>query len=243
MKRQSFRLPFTALATAFFLAFSFQPTPSDPSIVDPARLPRPEEDVLLRELASWTVGRPSSGLQVMTSADLDAALAPEPRQLTLFASELGVEEQRRFLQVLPFGTAMARAAERHELDGLLLAAVVETESRFSPRAVSPRGAVGLMQVLPSTAEAYGSPDLFDPHANLDVGSRYLRRLIKTYDGDLELALAAYNAGPAAVDRYGRVPPFRETRDYVKRVLARYEKHRQSVWEEPLEGAEYAIGAR
>ena len=85
-----------------------------------------------------------------------------------------------------------------------------------------------MQVLPSTGEMYGVQNLTDPHVNLDVGSRYLRQLLRDYDGDLEMALAAYNAGPATVERYGSVPPFRETRDYVKKVLRLYEKHRQSV---------------
>jgi soluble lytic murein transglycosylase-like protein len=85
-----------------------------------------------------------------------------------------------------------------------------------------------MQVLPRTGAMYGARDLSDPHVNLDVGSRYLHQLLQDYDGDLELALAAYNAGPAAVERYGRVPPFRETQDYVRRVMRLYEKHRQSL---------------
>ncbi|HSN85412.1 MAG TPA: lytic transglycosylase domain-containing protein [Thermoanaerobaculia bacterium] len=167
-------------------------------------------------------------MPVVTSRDLDAVLANKPRELTLLPEEPDLEAQRRLLNDLPFGNAMALAAERHEVDGLLLAAVVEMESRFRPTAVSPRGAVGLMQVLPATGAMYGRNDLSDPHVNLDVGSRYLRRLLRDYDGDLELALAAYNAGPAAVERYHGVPPFRETRDYVKRVLRRYEEHQRSL---------------
>ncbi len=229
MKHRAFRLPFALLSTGFFLAISFHPLPSDPSITDLSELPRPTDAALLQELADWVVTRPPEGLRALTPGDLDAALAPGPRQLSLFP-EIGPEEQRRFLRDLPFGTAMATMAERHRVNGLLLAAIVEIESRFRPQAVSPRGAVGLMQVLPSTAEAYGASDLFDPYVNLDVGSRHLRRLLDDYDGDLERALAAYNAGAAAVERYDGVPPYRETRDYVKRVLARYERHRQRVWE-------------
>jgi len=112
-----------------------------------------------------------------------------------------------------------------------VAAIVEAESGFNPGRVSPRGAVGLMQVLPSTAGglgAAGDKDLHDPRVNLDVGSRYLGRLIEDYSGDLELVLAAYNAGPGAVERYRGVPPYPETQEYVRRVLTLYDEHNQTV---------------
>jgi soluble lytic murein transglycosylase-like protein len=83
--------------------------------------------------------------------------------------------------------------------------------------------MGLMQVRPAVGEAYGASDLFDPYANVDVGSRYLGSLLAEYDGDLQLTLAAYNAGPAAVARYGGIPPYRETRQYVRKVLAHYDE--------------------
>lgn len=219
------RLSLTMFSTVLFLGFSLLPAPSNP-----APDLRQPTDQSLEELARWVAGAPSrqDRLPVVTPRDLDAALAEEPQRHTLLPEGHGPEAQRRFLSDFPFGSAMAVAAERHDVDGLLLAAVVETESRFRPAAVSPRGAVGLMQVLPTTGEMYGARDLTDPHVNLDVGSRYLHRLLRDYDGDLELALAAYNAGPAAVERYGGVPPFRETRDYVKRVLRKYEEHRRSL---------------
>lgn len=222
------RLRFGMFSTLLFLGFSLRPAPSDPSVPD-LRHPAAQKQSL-EELASWVIGVPSrqTPMPVVTSRDLDAVLANKPRELTLLPEEPDLEAQRRLLNDLPFGNAMALAAERHEVDGLLLAAVVEMESRFRPTAVSPRGAVGLMQVLPATGAMYGRNDLSDPHVNLDVGSRYLRRLLRDYDGDLELALAAYNAGPAAVERYGGVPPFRETRNYVKRVLRRYEEHQRSL---------------
>ena len=224
--KQRFR--FGMFSTLLFLGFSLRSAPSDPSVPD-LRHPAAQKQSL-EELASWVAGVPSrqSPMPVVTSRDLDAALANKPTELTLLPEGPDLEARRRLLNDLPFGNAMALAAERHEVDGLLLAAVVETESRFRPAAVSPRGAVGLMQVLPSTGAMYGRSDLSDPHVNLDVGSRYLRRLLRDYDGDLELALAAYNAGPAAVERYGGVPPFRETRNYVKRVLRRYEEHQRSL---------------
>lgn len=227
------RLRLGMFSTLLFLGFSLLPAPSDPAIPD-LRDPRLQKQAL-EELASWAAGVPSRQVRmpIVTQRDLDAALADEPRRHTLLPERLDPEARRRFLSDFPFGSAMAVAAERHDVDGLLLAAVVETESRFVPSAVSPRGAVGLMQVLPSTGAMYGRVDLSDPHVNLDVGSRYLRRLLQDYDGDLELALAAYNAGPAAVERYGGVPPFRETRDYVRKVLRRYEEHQRKLDDSPL----------
>jgi len=97
-------------------------------------------------------------------------------------------------------------------------AVAEAESGFNPRAVSPTGAAGLMQLMPSTARALGGTDGFDPWQNVLAGARYLRSLLDRF-GSLELALAAYNAGPGAVERWGGVPPYRETRSYVSKILA------------------------
>jgi len=113
------------------------------------------------------------------------------------------------------------AARRHGLDPGLVTAVVSVESGFRPRAVSPKGAQGLMQLMPGTAESLGVEDAFDPSQNLDGGARHLGQLLTLYGGDLERALAAYNAGETAVHRHGGVPPYRETRAYVKKVLERY----------------------
>ena len=119
----------------------------------------------------------------------------------------------------------AAAAERHGLDPELVLAVVGVESAFRPEAVSPKGAQGLMQLMPRTAVSLGVEDAFDPEQNLDGGVRHLGSLLAQYDGDVERALAAYNAGEGAVARHGGIPPFRETREYVKRVLERYERAR------------------
>ena len=116
------------------------------------------------------------------------------------------------------GPLIDRHSGDHGLDPRLVAAVVQAESAFDHLAVSPRGAVGLMQLMPATAAGLAVDDPYDPDQNLRGGTAYLRRLLDRYGGDLELALAAYNAGPEAVDRYGGVPPYRETRDYVRRVL-------------------------
>lgn len=114
------------------------------------------------------------------------------------------------------------AARRAEVDPELVRAVIVVESGFDARAVSKRGASGLMQLMPATATRYGARDVFDPQQNIRAGTQYLRDLIDRYDNDVELVLAAYNAGEQTVDRYGRkIPPFAETRDYVPRVLRVY----------------------
>ncbi len=115
------------------------------------------------------------------------------------------------------------AARRHGLDPDLVLAVVQVESGFRPDAVSPKGAQGLMQLMPGTANALGVLDPLDPGQNLDGGARHLGALVARYDGDLNRALAAYNAGEGAVARHRGVPPYRETRDYVKKILKRYKK--------------------
>lgn len=226
MKRSRTRVSLAVLATVLALAISLDSTPSDTSVPAPHQQPVPQEDAAeLQNLAHWTVTGSRSaprGFQAIRTEDFAAAMTSDPQELSLF--EPDPEARRRFLHGLPYGTAISAAAERHEVDGLLLAAIVSVESGFTPEAVSPKGATGLMQVRPSVGRAYGAGDLFDPYANVDVGSRYLRGLMKDYEGDLELALAAYNAGPAAVARYGGVPPYRETRAYVRKVLARYEEY-------------------
>ncbi len=119
---------------------------------------------------------------------------------------------------VPFREVIEEAAGVWGVDADLVRAVIEVESAFEPRAVSAKGAMGLMQLMPATARQYGVADLFDPRANIDAGTRHLRTLLDRYD--LSLALAAYNAGAGAVDRYGGVPPYRETKDYVRRVMSR-----------------------
>jgi soluble lytic murein transglycosylase-like protein len=123
-------------------------------------------------------------------------------------------------------TALATAAaRRHGLEPALVLAVVQVESAFRPHAISPKGAQGLMQLMPPTARELGVKDAFDPEQNLDGGARYLRQLLVRYKGDVKRALAAYNAGPGAVDRHQGVPPYRETRQYVRRVLDKYKKEK------------------
>ena len=120
-----------------------------------------------------------------------------------------------------FDDLIASAAREHALDPKLLKSVMLFESGFNPKAVSRKGARGLMQLMPQTAQMHGVRNMHDPAQNVQAGARHLSSLMDLYGGDLEKALAAYNAGEAAVERYRGVPPFDETRDYVRNILGTY----------------------
>jgi hypothetical protein len=118
---------------------------------------------------------------------------------------------------VPYSQFISAAAKKYDLDPQLLARVVQAESNFNPRAVSRRNAQGLMQLLPSTSSGLSVRNPFDPAQSIDAGARYLRQLLDKFSGDVELALAAYNAGPDRVTQYHGVPPYRETRNYVRKI--------------------------
>jgi len=117
--------------------------------------------------------------------------------------------------------AIERAAARHNVDPSLVRSVVKVESNFNPNAVSRAGAMGLMQLMPSTARSLNVSNPFDPQQNVDAGVRHLRKLLDSYNGNVRLSLAAYNAGSGAVARSAGVPHFRETQDYVRRITNLY----------------------
>ncbi len=119
------------------------------------------------------------------------------------------------------------ASGRYRLDPDLVNSVIKAESAFNPRAVSPKGAQGLMQLMPGTASALGVPNSFDPQANVEGGAKYLRELLERYNFDLRKALAAYNAGPERVERFGGIPPYYETRTYVTRVVKDFNKKKDA----------------
>jgi soluble lytic murein transglycosylase-like protein len=118
----------------------------------------------------------------------------------------------------PLENVVANASSRQHLDPDLVNSVIHAESDFNPHAVSPKGAQGLMQLMPQTASRLGVDNAFDPKANVEGGTQYLRTLLERYHFDLVKALAAYNAGPQRVEQYGGVPPYRETRAYVARIV-------------------------
>jgi len=123
---------------------------------------------------------------------------------------------------------ISSAAARYSLDARFVTAIIHQESRGNRLAKSPKGALGLMQVMPRTADEIGIRDRRNPLDNLMGACKYLRLLINKYRGNLPLVLAAYNAGPRAVDKYGGIPPFAETQDYVRKVLSRYQQLKLSA---------------
>jgi len=117
---------------------------------------------------------------------------------------------------------MIDAGTRNGIDPLLLYSIMHQESSFKSHAISPKGARGLMQLMPGTAVRFGVTNIFDPRQNIEGGARYVRFLLDRFDGDVNLTLAGYNAGEGAVEKYGwRVPPYAETQEYVRRISRRY----------------------
>jgi soluble lytic murein transglycosylase len=118
-----------------------------------------------------------------------------------------------------------KACKQHGIKYELVKAIIHAESSFNPNAVSPAGACGLMQLMPENIEKFNVSDPFDPHENIMAGTKFFRQLLERYDSDLELTLAAYNAGPGAVDQFQGIPPYPETQEYVSRVLRYYSNYK------------------
>jgi soluble lytic murein transglycosylase-like protein len=141
-----------------------------------------------------------------------------PATMALFPGvSVSVEQVRALPPDQAYDDLIRRAARIYSLDEDLIRAVIRAESSFDPLRVSPAGAQGLMQIMPALAKDLGVTDPFDPRQNIMAGARYLRRLLDVHSGNVALALASYNAGPASVARYKGMPPFRETRNYVKKI--------------------------
>src|SRR6185436_7306901 len=133
-----------------------------------------------------------------------------------------------FAESMPYGELIHQKAVKYNVDPALVAAVIEQESRFRPQAKSPVGARGLMQLMPRTGRWMGAQNLYDPEQNVDAGVKYIKYLHQRFNGDLKKTIAAYNAGEGNVQRYRGVPPFRETRTYVKKVLKNYDKRTKQL---------------
>jgi len=158
--------------------------------------------------------------------------APPARKADIFHTEMArisdAIRQDFFANAIPFGDLIHEKAQKYDVDPALVAAVVETESRFHPQARSSVGARGLMQLMPRTGRWLGATNLYDPEQNVDAGVRYLKYLQHRFDGNLKKTIAAYNGGEGNVQRYGGVPPFHETRSYVKKVMSRYEARQRQL---------------
>ena len=139
----------------------------------------------------------------------------------------GPSSRRRPPRVSRYDRLISRLGQSHEVPPALVKAVIAAESNFNPRAVSKKGAQGLMQLMPQTARELGVENAFEPEQNVSGGTRYLRQMLTRY-GDVSRALAAYNAGPEAVDRYRGIPPYQETQAYVDRVLTYYVTYNEAL---------------
>ena len=156
-----------------------------------------------------------------------SVLVAEPKEQAVAASATDISTQALIVtNKIRYDRMVNEVANTYGLESALLHAVISVESRYSPKAVSKKGAAGLMQLMPVIARRYGVADPLDPVQNLHGGAKYLRDLMKKFNNDRSLALAAYNAGEGAVAKYGnRIPPYRETTNYVPRVLGFYRKYR------------------
>ncbi len=135
-------------------------------------------------------------------------------------SDLSVKRERSFFPIIQ------RASLRYNIDPALVKAIIRVESEYNPKAVSVKGAKGLMQLMPVTAKVLGVDDAFNPEQNIHAGVRHFRFLLKQFNGDVKLALAAYNAGSRHVKRYNDIPPFKETKRYLKKVFRYYEFYKE-----------------
>jgi soluble lytic murein transglycosylase-like protein len=142
----------------------------------------------------------------------------------------------------PYKAEIDGAAAKYGIDPALLRGLIRQESNFNPSAGSPAGAQGLCQLMPGTAAALGCTNPLDPAQNIDAGAKYLRQQLDAFGGDVSKALAAYNAGPGAVKRYGGVPPYAETQNYVRQVQAYADEYRSQSQPQPQPQPAAAIGA-
>lgn len=194
------------------------------------RRPRHAFGVLIA--MSYLCATPASAQVLEISADGAVAVYAAPSVFTDTGVQVISPPQRdalpsRSFTAVDVSRALNAAAERQQLSVGLLEAIAWRESRFRQTAVSPVGAIGVMQLMPGTARELGV-DPYDLYQNVDGGAAYFRRMLNRYQGDLVRALAAYNAGPGAVDRYGGVPPYRETQAYVTAILGRLSQPVSSV---------------
>lgn len=183
------------------------------------------EKVLAGEEPALFTAAAQQQLQLITPSIREEFLMPRER-----AHTLDVERFREnfFRARVPYGDIIYREAKRYGIQPELVAAVIDTESNFRPTLVSTKNAQGLMQIIPATGRLMGANNLFNPADNIRAGTRYLRYLNRRFPGDSQLVLAAYNAGEGAIGRFGGIPPYRETQQYVRKVASRRSEYQRKV---------------
>ena len=164
-----------------------------------------------------------AGLVIPTNVQTDVPVAAIRRKARYHSGIANLELEQ----------AVIRAAQQHHVQPALLLAVMKAESSFNPTVISKAGAVGLMQLVPETAIRHGVRNLYDANENITGGAKHLRYLLNRFHGNIRLALAAYNAGEGTVDRYRQIPPYKETQDYVKKVLIYYRSYKKDGWIMPV----------
>lgn len=198
----------------------------------------------------WLLAAPASAgdIYVYQASDGSRLITDHPRtepgyRLIKVYSESNLWQEtgkRRYPAFAPkpssYDAVIRNTAHEVSLDPMLIKSVMHAESAFNPNAVSRKGASGLMQLMPDTARRYGVSSIFDPEQNILGGARYLSYLLERFDGDLELTLAGYNAGEKAVDETGGVPPYAETRHYVKKVMNLYRQYRNESCAQNIDDA-------
>ena len=203
------RVRLCRLACGLVLALSVRAMGSDLAVLHNGFSIRHDRREVVGSVTRLYVSPPATGYVEVPTDEIDhfepdlSPLAPAP------VKSSGLDQ------------VVASAGERHHLDPDLIRSVIHAESGFNVRAVSPKGAQGLMQLMPGTASGLGVANAFDPQSNVEGGTEYLRMLLERYDFDLIKALAAYNAGPQRVEHYGGVPPFHETQAYVARIIREF----------------------
>jgi hypothetical protein len=165
-----------------------------------------------------TGGEVTCDRSLIEKIDPDEVPYPEPVAAVAAGETQQSPSKSSLLEETPYGEIIAALSEAHGVDPLLVRALIQVESNYKPKARSRKGAMGLMQLMPSTARVYNVRNPFDPRANIEAGIKHLKSLLDRFEG-IEIALAAYNAGEGAVEKFNGVPPYRETRTYISRILA------------------------
>src|SRR5579862_4662566 len=229
------RLPSRAIAVAAMMAAAILPClASEVAVLKNGFSIRHERHKIIGDVTRLYVNADgSSFVDVPTSQvdhfeaapDLPKAVAPQPASTYPNSPGHPVVAARGFpaRSQADLSQVVNEASDRYRLDPDLVTSVIKAESAFNAHAVSPKGAQGLMQLMPGTASQLGVPNAFDPQANVEGGTKYLRELLERYNFDVVKALAAYNAGPQRVEQFGGVPPYYETRAYVARVVRDFNK--------------------